>query len=294
MCQPDSVWWRQRRPSLMSQRPLHLKVGRAGEEEGKVGLGDPHRLAQAGLEGVGGRLGGSHGLAEGVAVDIDGLHHHHRVAHDDGVAPRLPGEDGGGTAAQGGEVAAEQFGPHRAPAQGTQLQLTVVAGVLLGGGRKLDDAQHLVAPRLTAGGDGAVETVPAGSLVVDDDAADPVAQALAHEVANGDTAALAEPAVMRCGPLGRGTAENVKAEGTGGGGAVALTEAPPESLPCRAVSGIVHVNADAVQAETDAERVRPNLAVRGAQGRQQQHCQQYGPQSIVHLFCISHFRFFYF
>lgn len=262
---------------LAPQGNLQLYVGGQDTPHQEVGFQGPSGIAET-LQGerVGGQVLAAARQARiasdiidicdvGWLDDVDGVAHggvladdEGGVAHHDGVAngnARLPADDGGGAAAERGEVLLKEHGPHLAALQATQLPLAVVSLVGADGCRQLDDAQHFVAPRLVAASHQVVEAIPAGSLVVNDNLAYAVSQALAHEAAHGLTSVLAQPLVHIGQTFGRSATIDVKAQEGGIDATEVAVEAVLERLPMGCVVGKPHIDADAIHPEEDAERI---------------------------------------
>ena len=147
-----------------------------------------------------------------MAVGVYGHGEHHGVADIDGVTGIEERQDGSGATAQRSQVFIEHDGPYLPVMQGAELLFTVVALLVVLGGFLFEDAQHLVAPGLVAGGNGSIERIPTGTFVVDDKACFATVEQLAYLVLQGDTPALAKPDVVGGGTFGRGTAVDVDAQ----------------------------------------------------------------------------------
>lgn len=102
---------------------------------------------------------------------------------------------------------------------------------------------------------------------MDDDVADVVAEAAAHQSAHGLATVLAQPFVVLGDTLGRGAGVDVEPEAGRRQVGVAGAEALFEGGPARLVVTEVHVDADAVEGEEDVQGVGNEL---GADGERRQ------------------------
>ena len=173
----------------------------------------------------------------------------------------LPAQDGTGTAAQGREVVGEQYGPYLAVLQFAKQFLAGVARVRVVVGLHVDDAQHLVAPRLVAGRHALAKGRPPCPLVMHHDVTETAAQMLPHQIPDGVATMATQPAVARGRPFGGCSSVDVETKTARRQVAVTLAVLALESLPTLTVAVEVHVDDDAVAAETDVQRVGNELGM---------------------------------